>query len=100
MEPMFVINSIELLSEIRDKLTKSITLTIPMRTLSTQFIDNLTEILETDESEEKGNCKLKVIVTDEEKTTVNLFSRKIKLKITNELLAHLSEMEGVSYKLN
>jgi len=100
MEPMFVINSIELLSEIRDKLSKSITLTIPMRTLSTEFIDNLTELLETDESEEKGNCKLKVIVTDEEKTTVNLFSRKIKLKITNELLANFGEMDGVSYKLN
>ncbi|MEN8869188.1 MAG: DNA polymerase III subunit alpha, partial [Flavobacteriales bacterium] len=100
MEPMFVINSIELLSEIRDKLSKSITLTIPMRTLSIEFIDNLTELLETDESEEKGNCKLKVIVTDEEKTTVNLFSRKIKLKITNELLANFGEMDGVSYKLN
>ena len=100
MEPMFVINSIELLSEIRDKLSKSITLTIPMRTLSTEFIDNLTELLETDQSEEKGNCKLKVIVTDEEKTTVNLFSRKIKLKITNELLANFGEMDGVSYKLN
>jgi len=100
MEPMFVINSIELLSEIRDKLSKSITLTIPMRTLSTEFIDNLTELLETDQSEEKGNCKLKVIVTDEEKTTVNLFSRKIKLKITNELLANFGEMNGVSYKLN
>ena len=100
MEPMFVINSIELLSEIRDKLSKSITLTIPMRTLSTEFIDNLTELFETDQSEEKGNCKLKVIVTDEEKTTVNLFSRKIKLKITNELLANFGEMDGVSYKLN
>ena len=100
MEPMFVINSIELLSEIRDKLSKSITLTIPMRTLSTEFIDNLTELLETDQSEEKGNCKLKVIVTDEEKTTVNLFSRKVKLKITNHLLAQFNEMEGVNYKLN
>lgn len=100
MEPMFVITSIELLSEIRDKLSKSITLTIPLRTLSNQFVDNLTEILETDESEEKGNCKLKVIVTDEEKTTVNLFSRKVKLKITNQLLAKFGEMDGVSYKLN
>ena len=100
MEPIFVINSIELLSEIRDKLSKSITLTIPLRTLSTEFIDNLTELLETDESEEKGNCKLKVIVTDEEKTTVNLFSRKVKLKITNHLLAQFNEMEGVNYKLN
>ena len=100
MEPMFVISSIELLSEIRDKLSKSITLTIPMRTLTTDFIDYLTELLEGDKSEEKGNCKLKVIVTDEEKTTVNLFSRKIKLKVTNELLADFGKMEGVSYKLN
>jgi hypothetical protein len=49
---------------------------------------------------QKGNCKLKVIVTDEEKTEINLFSRKIKVKITNDFLRELDEIEGVRYKLN
>ncbi|MDG1175922.1 MAG: DNA polymerase III subunit alpha [Flavobacteriales bacterium] len=100
MEPMFVINSIELLSEIRDKQSKSLTLTLPIRVLNNEFIDNLHGLLEPGEEEEKGNCKLKVIVTDEKKTAVNLFSRKMKIKITNEMLSTIDEMDGVSYKLN
>ena len=99
-EPMFVISSIELLSEIRDKLSKSITLTVPIRTINNEFVDELTELVETEENSQKGTCKLKVIVTDEQQTTVNLFSRKYKIKVTNELLDNISQFEGVSYKLN
>ena len=73
---------------------------MPIRVLNNEFIDNLHGLLEPGEEEEKGNCKLKVIVTDEKKTAVNLFSRKMKIKITNEMLSTIDEMDGVSYKLN
>jgi len=98
--PVFNINSMELLSEIRDKLSKSITLTIPIRKVTNQFVDSILELVEEEVEGEKGNCKLKVIVTDEEKTEINLFSRKLKVKVTNSFLNELDEMEGVKYKLN
>ncbi len=98
--PVFNINSMELLSEIRDKLSKSITLTIPIRKVSNEFVDTLADLMEEEVEGEKGNCKLKVIVTDEEKTEINLFSRKIKVKITNNFLREIDELEGVRYKLN
>lgn len=98
--PVFNITSIELLSEIRDKLSKTFTITVPIKSVNNQFVDRIHEIVEPDETEQEGRCKLKVIVTDEERTTINLFSRKIKVKITNELLASIEALEGVSYKLN
>jgi DNA polymerase-3 subunit alpha len=98
--PVFNINSMELLTEIRDKLSKSITLTIPIRKVTNEFVDSILELVEGEAEDEKGNCKLKVIVTDEEKTEINLFSRKLKVKVTNDFLSELDEMEGVRYKLN
>ena len=92
----------KLLSEIKQKLSKTITLTIPISKVNKPFVDDLYNIVEEKKEGVKGTCKLKVVLTDSKKVNVNLFSRNIKLNITNELIENLYELEeeGVSYKVN
>ena len=102
MAPEFKIGSIELLSEIKEKLSKSITLTIPIEKIDTNFVDRLSTIVAIDDESKKGMCRLKVIVTDEKKMNINMFSRNMKLSVTEKLISDLYELEeeGVRFKVN
>ena len=103
MAPEFKINSMELLSEIKEKLSKSITLTIPVEKINKELVDKIYDIAEINDPNIKGTCKLKIIVTDNKKINVNMFSRKIKLKVDEDLIADLYELEeedGISFKVN
>jgi len=83
----FRVNNIQLLSELRDKLAKSITVNLPIMHLSDEFISKFNEILTTNIAAQPRNCVLKFKVIDTEgNIAVLLPSKKIKINPNNELL--------------
>jgi DNA polymerase-3 subunit alpha len=88
---------IMLLSEVREKMAKSLTIRIPLNYVSDDVVKNIYTMTNT----HPGKCTLKVTLFDpDENMSVDLASKKIKLNLTNELLQQLDTMTNVSYKLN
>jgi DNA polymerase-3 subunit alpha len=95
-EPEFVIGSIELLQELRDKRAKGITIRISNSDLSYLLIDALNEII----NENIGNVGLKFTVYDSlEGLEIEMPSRSIKVKPSNDLFKKLAKL-GVEFSLN
>ncbi|MBC7920811.1 MAG: DNA polymerase III subunit alpha [Ferruginibacter sp.] len=88
---------IELLSEIREKMSKEIHIQIDVASLDAQLVSNLNALVQA----HPGSCQLKMVIRDrEEKIEVDMLSRKYKVSPSNELIRKLSEWQGVSYRLN
>jgi len=88
---------IELLSEIREKMSKEIQIQIDMTILNSQLVKDLDNLLKA----HPGSCQLKMSVHDrEERIELAMVSRKYKVSPSNELIRKLSEWQGVSYRLN
>lgn len=89
--------AINLLSDVLEKLTKSISLRVNLFDINTTFIDNFKTILE----EHKGNHQLKMNVIDpDENVSLELLSRTHKVKITKQLIHDIGTLIDVQYKLN
>ena len=89
--------SIQLLAEVRNKLTKSVTLQVSLRDVSANFIDELTDLINSN----TGQCKLNFVVDDkEENNFVELYSKDFKVDPNNHFLESLEEISGIGYKLN
>jgi DNA polymerase-3 subunit alpha len=91
------VSQIYLLSSIRDKYSKSLTLQIPLKDVSAdmaQYINNIT-------AASPGACSLKILLVDpEENMSIDLVSKKIRLTLNNDLIGQVQKMSGVSMKLN
>lgn len=98
----FKVNSIVLLSELRDKMSKSLTIQLPLTELSTAFINKMDEIIRLNtEQNESRNCQLKFMIMDyEEETILEMPSKMVRINPSNEFLDEISKMIGVRYKLN
>ncbi len=98
----FKITSMDLLSGLRDKLTKSLTLQFPIEIVNDDFMQQIQEILEENkESTEAQNCKLNFEVYDIEKgLKLELPSKNKKINPNNEFLKKIKEINFVDYKLN
>lgn len=98
----FELKSIQLLSELRDKFAKNFTIQIALHQLNDEMIHKIHDLVESTVSEgEVANCSLKFMVVDvKENIAVEMPAKSRKIKITNELLETIEEMEGVKYKLN
>jgi DNA polymerase-3 subunit alpha len=95
----FKVNTIQLLSELRDKLAKSLTVSVPIKDLSDEFITKFNEILTTNIEAQPRNCTLKFKVFDEENVAVLLPAKKIKLNPNNDLL-DLLKLHHLDFDLN
>ncbi len=96
----FKVNNIQLLSELRDKLAKSITVNLPIKDLSDDFISKFNDILTTNNEVQPRNCTLKFRVIDEEENiAVLLPAKKIKLNPNNNLL-ELLKLHHLEYDFN
>ncbi|MGZ6540144.1 MAG: OB-fold nucleic acid binding domain-containing protein, partial [Bacteroidia bacterium] len=96
----FKVSTIQLLSELRDKLARSITVTVPLKELNEDFILKFNQILNSNLEVQPRNCTLQFKVVDsEENISVLLPSKKIKVNPNNELLELLKE-NNLDYKLN
>jgi DNA polymerase-3 subunit alpha len=93
----FKVNRIELMDEVREKYFKSITVQIPLPTLTNQLVNELGNLT----LNSKGKTLLKFDVWDPEtKMIVNLFSRNTRIEITDELLAYFESHDDLAFKIN
>lgn len=91
------IKQLMLLSDVKDKLLKEIRIEISLPDISVKIMDDLKKIID----ENPGKCLLKLKINDEsENISVVLPSKKIKMKIDNDILVKLNEIEGLKIKLN
>ncbi|MCX6295547.1 MAG: DNA polymerase III subunit alpha, partial [Bacteroidetes bacterium] len=96
----FKVSNIQLLSELRDKLARSITVNVSLKELNDEFMDKLNDIIAKNNAIEPRNCTLQFRIFDtEENISVVMPSKKIKLNPNNDLLDLLKE-NGLEYKLN
>jgi DNA polymerase-3 subunit alpha len=96
----FKTTNIQLLSELRDKLARSITVNIKINELNDDFILKFNEILLMNSKAQPRNCTLQFKVLDtDENISVVMHSKKIKVNPNNELL-DLLELNHLEYKLN
>ena len=98
----FKITSIDLLSGLRDKLTKSLTLQFPIEAVNNSFMQQIQAILdENRENAEVQNCKLNFEVYDREKgLKLEMPSKNQKINPNNQFLNGIKNLNFVDYRLN
>lgn len=85
--------SIELLSEIRDKLFKEVKVKVDARLVNSNFIEDLQKVMLKDKNRGTFDFKMSVYDSDE-KMDVMLLSRKQKVASTNDFVKELKELVG------
>ncbi|TVR40111.1 MAG: DNA polymerase III subunit alpha [Cryomorphaceae bacterium] len=91
------IHSVELLTEVREKMANSITISFQLETLNEKRVNELTDLLKSS----KGGCRVKVEVTDlQAKAQITLPSKNTSVELTDRLIQELQDMEGVTFRLN
>ena len=94
--PEFKISNIQLLSEIREKLSKTVQIQIPPKSVDENTISHIEQLL----VKNPGKCSFKVNLVDEkENISVDLLSRKFMVDPSNELLASLNDIPDVRFKV-
>lgn len=89
-------NQVQLLSELRERMTRGIRINIPVERLDTALVNRLEELTHA----HPGTCVLKIQVQDErENIAVELLSRKYKINPEHTLFHQLDELEDVTYGL-
>jgi DNA polymerase-3 subunit alpha len=93
----FSISNLELLSEAKKNMIKTLTLTIPTFEISEQFIEECTAIF----NKFKGKKNLEFNIYDpEENINLKLFSRSKLIEINTKLIQRLEEFPNLEYKLS
>jgi len=93
----FRVKSIELLSEVRHRLGKSITMQLSLDDVSDTFIEELMTLI----NDNVGQCQLNFQVGDkEENNFVEMHSKELRVDINDKFLESLDELTGVEYKLS
>lgn len=90
------VSSLELLSEARDKYTKSLRIIVRGNLLLPATINALEELL----TQNKGQTPVVVSVTDRENTMdITYVCRKYMVNLSNEFLEQLADIAGIQYRL-
>ncbi|MFA9391252.1 MAG: DNA polymerase III subunit alpha [Prolixibacteraceae bacterium] len=93
----FKLTTAELLQEIRQSRVKKIAVDVPLYVITEQFIAELITHCE----DNKGSTQLEFNILDPEtKTTIQLFSRNIKVNPADEFIDYLKSKEGILFKIN
>ena len=92
----FKISSIEMLTDVREKYIKNISVEIDLERLDDQFISLIFDKIKGND----GTASLNFIVTNrKEQMAISMRSSKYKVSLTNEMLQILDDL-GLTYKLN
>ncbi len=91
----FRINSIELLSNVREKYIKKITVNVGLKDISENFVDQLHEKLLA----HPGKCKFQVKITDLD-MSINMPAKNLKVELTNELIEELETMKEIEFSVS
>src|SRR5690606_10756601 len=96
------VKSMQLLSDLRDKLAKSLTIQLPLHELNDGVVSRIQHLVHANiEQYENSTCQLKFSVRDmESEISVEMPSKGLKISPSNEFISGLMELEGVNYKLN
>ena len=93
----FVVDSIELMPEIKDEMVKSITISFDIMSLDEELYTGLLEYIQS----HPGNSKLMFKIKDyEQEFTLELTSKRYDIEVTNEFIEFLKTRENIEYKLN
>ncbi|SEM38276.1 DNA polymerase III, alpha subunit [bacterium A37T11] len=98
----FELKSVQLLSDLRDKLAKSITIQLPLQLLTDECLMKLSNVvLQNVQESENKNCQLKFLVLDQEDDYgLEMFSKDLRIQPSNEFIDTLTKINGVRYRLN
>src|SRR5690606_29582477 len=98
----FEVKTIQLLSDLRDKLAKSLTIQVPLHALDNGFVSRIQQLVHSNlEQHENKTCQLKFAVRDfESEISIEMPSKELNISPSNDFIAALAEMNGVHYKLN
>ena len=92
----FKINSMELLSDLREKRTKSVVLSVDANEITDQRIDELYALMAAN----TGNCQVKFMVRDvKNNATVKMPSRSVKVSVDNEFLQKIEALQVFECRL-
>ena len=87
---------LRLLSEVRDQMSKALQLHLPLTAVNEALITQLAQAI----TQHPGNCPLTVTVAaPEEAMSVTLMANSYGIQLSNELLAVLRPLEGLTYRL-
>jgi len=93
----FKIKSIMLLGEVRNNLVKSLCISIPIKSVKPELINEIKEVA----VKNKGKALLKFkIIDSEENISINLFSRTEKIDVSNDFVAFLNKKSDIHYSVN
>jgi DNA polymerase-3 subunit alpha len=93
----FKIKQINLLSEIRDDLIHTISIRIPLKMITPEFIDKIDQL----SGSGKGHVKLKIYVYNAaDKIGIEMFSRNRKISLTDQFIHFLEENPDIEFTVN
>lgn len=97
-----VINKIELLADLREKLSKQITLNIPIQSANEEALELMKRLIEENKQLDKPqNCKLIFKFYDpEDQIVLDMPSKSVFIYPSNELLQGIESIKDVNYRLN
>ncbi len=93
----FEISNIELLSEVKEKIVKSITIIFDVMNFTQEVYDYLTSYIES----HPGNSKLQFQIKDiEHEFSLELVSKSKNITVEQELIDYIKSLDNIDYKLN
>jgi DNA polymerase-3 subunit alpha len=96
-EMEFKVTGMELLSELREKKSKSLTLAVESSDLTDNVIDELYHIIQ----ENTGACALKFVVKDHKsKTELRMPSRTLKVSVDNKFIHAVEDLQVFEYTVD
>jgi hypothetical protein len=85
-----------LLSEALDKLSKLISIQVPVQMITPELADEITAIVKN----EGGNCRLRVVMYDmDNKLTLDMLSGKFKVKCSS-FIKEIKKFPAIGYKIS
>ena len=89
-------DQMQMLSEVKDKMIKEITVKIPLDVISDSFINDFNSTVDL----HKGNSSLKVLLFDPDTNIwIQMLSRKKKVNLTNGLIEFLQNTPKIDYRI-
>jgi DNA polymerase III subunit alpha len=93
----FKASQIELLSEVRKKYVKSVTINIPLDKINDSVIKEIEKIIR----QNKGKSLLKFNIYDPDSNMyIKMFSRSVKIDLTDKFLKYFDNNTDIGYKIN
>ena len=91
----FKVTHIELLSELRNKKAKGITLNINSSDVTQELIQQIHELMNS----YQGNYTLGINLIDEQEGVIGLQARSNKIELSNDFISNLEKIKEINYKI-